>query len=160
MRQTGIVSETHGREATVTGERASSCGSCAGKSSCSTLGAWNARELKLKVWNDVDARVGDTVVIEVPDSLVLKSAFSLYGLPMLLFFTAGIAAWLFSSSTGIGNPDLMAALSGIAVVVAYYLSGISGHREKAGLEARIVHIQTRPDSELDQGCLSNIKGDR
>lgn len=150
MKQTGIVSEVHGRMATVSGERASSCGSCAGKSACSTLGAWNAKEMSLQAWNDAGAKVGDTVEIEVPDALLLKSAFNLYGLPMLLFIAVGAAAYLVSLRAG-GNADLWAALAGLGAVAGYYLSGFSG-RGGAGLEARIVRIQTQHDGA---GCRIN-----
>lgn len=146
MRQSGIVRRLVGNTALITGERASSCGSCAGKSSCSTLGAWNQRELELMVNNDMGARVGDEVVIEVADSLVLKSACRLYGLPMLLFFLAGTAAYLTSQNIGIGEPDLWAAVSGLAAVLAYYLSGAFMGKAESGLEARIIQIQTQPST--------------
>lgn len=152
MQQSGVVSHLNGKIATVRGERASTCGTCAGKSSCATLGAWNSRALEIEVLNDLGAKVGDEVLIEVSDHLVLKSAFSLYGLPMLLFFGAGIAAWLLSSRTGSGNPDLLAALAGIVTVIVYYLSTVLRKEERAGLEARIVRIQTQPLSEEEVAC--------
>jgi len=152
MQQSGVVSQLNGKIATVRGERASTCGSCAGKSSCATLGAWNSRTLEIEVHNDLGAKIGDEVVIEVPDHLVLKSAFTLYGLPMLLFFMTGVAAWLFSSRVGIGNPDLLAALAGIAAVFVYYLSKVLKREERAGLEARIVRIQTQPFNDKGITC--------
>lgn len=151
MKQTGIVSEVNGRMATVSSERASSCGSCAGKSSCSTLGAWNTSELELRAWNDIGAKVGDTVEIEVPDAMVLSSAFSLYGKPMLLFFAAGIVAYLVAGASG-GNADLWAALSGLVAVVVYYLRFAAGGGKEAGLEARIVRVQTQPFIEGSFSC--------
>lgn len=153
MRQSGIVRQLIGNSALVCGERASSCGSCAGKSSCSTLGAWNQREeLELTVNNDIGAKVGDEVVIEVADSLVLKSAYRLYGLPMLLFFAAGTIAYLASQYLGVGEPDLWAAVAGLAVVLIYYMSGSFMGREEAGLEARIVQIQTQPSAFDEKDC--------
>jgi len=146
MKQTGVVSEVNGRMATVCGDRASACGSCAGKSSCSTLGSWNAKQASLKAWNDIGARVGDTVEIEVPDGVVLRSAFRLYGLPMLLFFATGAIAYLVVGAGG-GNGDLWAALTGMVSVVVYYLSGAIRGREEAGLEARIVRVQTQPPGD-------------
>ncbi len=138
--------------ALISGERASTCGSCAGKSSCSTLGAWNQRTLELLVYNDIGARVGDEVVIEVPDSLVLKSAYRLYGLPMLLFFAAGILAYVISQYFAMGQPDLWAALSGLGGVFVYYLSGAFNSRGKASLDAHIVQIQTRSSTHETIDC--------
>jgi sigma-E factor negative regulatory protein RseC len=143
MQQIGIVRQLDGNMALITGERASTCGSCAGKSSCSTLGSWNQRTLKLTVYNDLGAKVGDEVVIEVPDSLVLKSAYTLYGLPMLYFFVAGVLAYFASQSLTIGQPDVWAALSGIAAVVGYYLSGAVTGSIDTDFDARIVRIQAQ-----------------
>ena len=138
--------------ALITGERASTCGSCAGKSSCSTLGAWNQRTLELLVYNDLGAKVGDEVVVEVADSLVLKSAYRLYGLPMLLFFAAGILAYVMSHYLGIGQPDLWAALSGLVAVLGYYLSGAFHARGEEGLDAHIVQIQTPSSNVVEFDC--------
>jgi sigma-E factor negative regulatory protein RseC len=152
MKQSGTVLRLDGEMALITGERASTCGSCAGKSSCSTLGAWNQRSLELLVYNDLGAKVGDEVMIEVPDSLVLKSAYRLYGLPMLLFFAAGILAYVTSHYFGVGQPDLWAALSGLAAVIIYYLSGAFNTRGEEGLDAHIVQIQTQPSTYVEIDC--------
>ncbi|MDX8404158.1 MAG: SoxR reducing system RseC family protein [Mariprofundaceae bacterium] len=142
MQQIGIVQQVEGDKAWVTGDRASTCGSCAGKSSCATLGAWNQRTLELEVRNELGAKAGDEVVIEVPDHLVLKSAYQLYGLPMLFFFIAGITAYHISGIFGLSKPDLWAAVSGIAAIVIYYMSGTLEKSERMALDAHIVHIQT------------------
>lgn len=142
MQQIGIVQQVEGDRALIRGDRASTCGSCAGKSSCATLGAWNQRTLELEVGNELGAKVGDEVVIEVPDHLVLKSAYQLYGLPMLFFFMAGVTAYHFSGILGLPEPDVWAAVSGIAAVVIYYMSGVLKKSDSAGLNAHIVRIQT------------------
>jgi len=119
MRQTAYVAEIHGDQALVVSERASSCGGCAGKASCNTLGSWkegsgNGRILSLRIVNTLAARVGDEVVLEVADGLLLKTAFRLYAFPMLLFILAGAITWLGTHNDG------LASLLGIAAVVAYY----------------------------------------
>ena len=148
MQQFAMVTCSDGETAVVTAQRASSCGSCAGKPACSTLGGWKERSMELRVVNRMGAVVGDEVVVEVPDHFILKSAFHLYGLPMLLFFAAGIAAYLVSPVLGLADRDLWAALTGIAAIVLYYAAsgrrGRSGHgREREHLNARIVRIQAR-----------------
>jgi positive regulator of sigma E activity len=110
--------------------------------------------MELHVINHMGAVVGDEVVVEVPDHFILKSAFHLYGLPMLIFFAAGTAAYLASPVLGLSDRDLWAALAGIAGIILYYVavgSGAeSGHgRERVHLNARIIRIQTaRDDSSL------------
>jgi len=151
MQQLAVVTQSDGDIAVVKAQRASSCGSCAGKSACSTLGSWKERPMELHVLNAVGAAVGDEVVVEVPDHLILKSAFHLYGLPMFLFFAVGSTAYLLSPMLGFADRDLWAALSGIASVVVYYIAvgrGTESGREKVHLNACIVRIQTHHDSPL------------
>jgi sigma-E factor negative regulatory protein RseC len=150
MQQFAVVTHSYGEVAVVKAQRASSCGSCAGKSACSTLGSWKERSMELHVINRMGAAVGDEVVVEVPDHFILKSAFHLYGLPMLIFFAAGTAAYLVSPVLGLTDRDLWAALTGIAAVILYYVAVGStegrGHgRERVHLNARIVRIQTHHD---------------
>jgi len=145
MRQTAFITEIHGNEAIVMGERASSCNACAGKASCKTLGSWKegsdqGRVLKLRVNNDFGAQLNDEVVIEVADGLLLKTAFRLYGVPMLVFVAVGSLVWqLFTSYVGRGE-DLAAALSGILGVIGYY-AWIWKQGAPEGFDARIVEVK-------------------
>jgi len=144
MRQTVFVTETHGHEATVVGERASSCNSCAGKASCKTLGSWKegsgeGRVLKLRVQNEISAEIGDEVVIEVADDLLLKTAFRLYGVPMLVFIAVGAVVGFVLQGRDI--VDVTAALSGILGVVAYY-AWIWQQGAPEGFDARIIEVNS------------------
>ncbi|MBL4759555.1 MAG: SoxR reducing system RseC family protein [Mariprofundaceae bacterium] len=143
MRQTVFVTEIHGNEAIVVGERASSCNSCAGKASCKTLGSWKegsgeGRVLKLRVQNDRSAAVGDEVVIEVADGLLLKTAFRLYGVPMLVFIAVGAVVGFVMQ--GQGAAGAASALSGILGVVVYY-AWIWQQGAPEGFDARIVEVK-------------------
>jgi len=143
MRQTVFVTEIDGNEAVVVGERASSCNSCAGKASCKTLGSWKegsdeGRVLKLRVKNSKHANVGDEVVIEVADGLLLKTAFRLYGVPMLVFIAIGSVASFALHGQDIAG--VSAALSGILGVVAYYV-WIWKQGAPEDFDARIVEIK-------------------
>ena len=150
MQQFAVVTHSDNGIAVVQALRATSCDSCVGKSSCSTLGSWKERSMELHVVNRMGAEVGDEVIVEVPDHFILKSAFYLYGLPMLIFFAAGITAYLASPVLGLADRDLWAALVGIVAIVFYYVAAGSGRgtghgRERAQLNARIVRIQTHHD---------------
>jgi len=144
MRQTVFVTEIHANEATVVGERASSCNSCAGKASCKTLGSWKegsgkGRVLKLRVQNELSAAVGDEVVIEVADGLLLKTAFRLYGVPMLVFIAVGaMVGFVLQGETFAGAAS---ALSGILGVVVYY-AWIWQQGAPEGFDARIVEVNS------------------
>jgi len=119
MRQTVYVAEIHGDEVLVVSERASSCGSCAGKASCNTLGSWKegsgkGRILSLRIKNTLKACMGDEVIIEVADGLLLKTAFRLYAMPMIFFIMVGGFAWFQTHS------DVIASITGIFTVLMYY----------------------------------------
>jgi len=140
MRQTTYVAELHGNQALLVSERASSCGGCAGKASCSTLGSWKegsgqGRILSLRVQNTLAARIGDEVVIEVADGLILKTAFRLYAMPMILFIFLGGIVWFQSQS------DLFASLAGISAVIAYYV-WIWQQGAPEGFDAKMVEVKS------------------
>jgi len=146
MRQTAFVTEIHGDMAIVASERASSCGSCAGKASCHTLGSWKeaaqqGRVLSLNVKNAVGARLGDEVVIEVPDGLMLKTAFRLYGIPMLSFILVGglVYPW---------GGDVASALFGMLSVFVYY-AWIWWFGESKGVVATVVAVRSNEGSYVD-----------
>jgi len=102
--------------------------------------------MELHVVNRMGAVVGDEVVVEIPDHFILKSAFQLYGLPMVIFFVVGIAAYLLAPVLGFEDRDLWAALSGILSVVIYYIAvGTGENSKKVRLDAEIVRIQTHHD---------------
>ena len=101
------------------GERASSCHSCVGQTSCSTLGAWKQRSVQIRIDNRLHASVGDRVVVEVPDGWLIRIAFRLYGLPMLGFLGGGmLGLWL----TGIFqfSSEASSAVGGVAGAAMVY----------------------------------------
>ncbi len=120
MRQKVYITRLIGDTAMVSGERQSACGSCAGKTSCSTLGSWQSKSVEMCVDNPLDAQVGDCVDIEVDDHLVLQASFRLYGLPMIAFLMAGFLGWWLASmfSLAIDVTTSIAAIAG--VVICYY----------------------------------------
>ncbi|MBL1353197.1 MAG: SoxR reducing system RseC family protein [Zetaproteobacteria bacterium] len=139
MRQIVYVAEIHDDEVLVVGERASSCGGCAGKASCNTLGSWkegsgNGRILSLRIQNTLAARINDEVVIEVADGLLLKTAFRLYAVPMILFIFFGGIAWFQTHS------DVVASLVGILTILGYY-GWIWQQGTPEGFDATMVEVR-------------------
>lgn len=80
METYGLVIETKNKTAVVKVVRQSSCGG-----NCSSCGACGNREIHATVNNDAGAKKGDVVRIVSSTSQVLKTAFLLYFLPVLLF---------------------------------------------------------------------------
>jgi len=145
MRQTAFVAEIHGNQAVVVSERASSCGSCAGKASCSTLGSWregsgNGRILSLRVDNMAGAKLDDEVVIEVADDLVMKTAFRLYAMPMVAFVIVGGLVWQGLAMLGSDATDVGASIAGILAVMTYY-AWIWKQGTPDGFVAKIIEVK-------------------
>ncbi|MDQ6979648.1 MAG: SoxR reducing system RseC family protein [Mariprofundaceae bacterium] len=135
------MTELIAEDAIVSGERQSSCSSCAGKTSCSTLGSWQSRPVTMRVDNRLQAQVGDCVDIEVADHLILQASFRLYGLPMIAFLLAGFSAWQFSSVLNLAHIDLYAALAALlGVVLTYRWIWRQDHQQQACV-AKIVAIR-------------------
>lgn len=141
LEQQVTVISLDGDVASVRGQRATACGGCAGKASCSTLGSWTERFSELQVKNTVRAEIGDMVELEVPDALLLKVAFRLYGLPMISFIVVGalfssLAQWM---QWPMHEP--LAAVAAIAAVVATYLLQLKRSKDqKVLLDVRMTRI--------------------
>jgi len=141
MQQQVTVIALEGRDAIVRGQRASACGGCAGKTSCSTLGSWVDRFVDLRVKNAVNAQVGDEVLLEVPDSAVMKIAFKLYALPMFAFVVAGLGMRTLALWMAWPEVEAIAALTGFAAVLVYYLwykMYLSNHQ--SGLDVQMLRV--------------------
>lgn len=144
LEQQVTVIQIDGKEAIVRGRRASACGDCAGKASCSTMGSWRERLIDLHVKNSIGAEVGDEVLLEVPDGLLLKVAFRIYALPMLVFVLTGASvAWL-AEMMAWPAPELLAAVAGlISVPVTYLLLLRNNSNAQADLDVRMLRIVNR-----------------
>ncbi len=145
MEQQVTVIAVEGHEAVVSGRRASACGDCAGKTSCATMGSWVERVIELRVPNQIDAKTGDRVMLEVPDSAVLHIAFRLYAIPMLAFIIFGLITRSLAVHLGWPAEEAMAALGGLIAVLVYYfwykshLAGLASD-STSGLDVRMVRV--------------------
>ncbi len=117
MKKTGVVIAVEGDEAVIRAQRESSCGSCAGKSACGTLGSWdinkkNKDDYDIRLPNTLRAQVGDVVTVEVPDQLILTASMTFYGYPVLAFLLAGGAAFQLAEQAGLSG-DMFSAVAGL-----------------------------------------------
>ena len=106
MRQTGIVLELKDSMAVVRFCRSDACGHC---NACFRLGT---NEADIEIENRVNAKVGDTVVIELHGGSMFKASAIMYGVP-LIGLVAGVAA---GSTIG----DMYAAAGGILLCAAAF----------------------------------------
>jgi sigma-E factor negative regulatory protein RseC len=149
LEQQVTVIAIEGDEAIVSGRRANSCGDCAGKASCSTLGSWKDRMVEMRVKNTIHARVGDEVLLELPDAVLMRVAFRLYGLPMLAFVCCGLAVRSLALSAAWSLPEVWATAAGVLGVLATYGWILYNAKDTASdsLGARMVKV-TQPCSQF------------
>jgi sigma-E factor negative regulatory protein RseC len=93
-----IVIKVEGREALVEAVHGGGCGACGGGKGCGSgklAEAFCVRPRQFRARNDVQARVGEEVEITVTDGALLRSALTLYGLPLMSLFAGALlgARW-------------------------------------------------------------------
>ncbi len=108
LKENGTVVETGGNIAVVKLRASDCCTGCDAKSLCQ-MGQSGERILEVK--NNLEARVGDEVVISVKTRYALGSLFTLFGLPI----TLGVAGVLFGMYF---NSNIWSAILGLSGVGA------------------------------------------
>ena len=92
LEQHAIILKTENGRAWVEARESGTCGSC-GSGGCSTrrlADLFGRRERAFPVENVLHAVSGERVVIGIPSGLLWKSAFRLYGLPLVLMFAGAL----------------------------------------------------------------------
>ncbi|MCW2306920.1 SoxR reducing system RseC family protein [Rhodobium gokarnense] len=120
MSDTALVARTIEAAATVVSrdgthivvetERTAGCASCAAKSGCGTAAIGSVlgkKASRLRMVNDIDARVGDRVVLVLPETALLRAAIVAYILPVLAMIVAA------ATVAGLGAGDLGAGLAAV-----------------------------------------------
>lgn len=131
MRETGTVKSVKGSECEVAVKRKTACGeNCA---SCSA--ACSEREQICLAKNEIGAKVGDKVFIEIETVAVLKSAFLVYILPLLVFFTAYAVFESFLKSEAVS-----AVTSILAAGTLYLCLWAYDKKRKTDCKPRVVEI--------------------
>ncbi len=125
MRKSGLVIAVEQNEVLIRAQRESSCGSCAGKSACGTLGSWDIKkkdknDYDIRLPNTLNARVGDMVTVEVPDQLILTASMTFYGYPVLAFLIWGAFSFTFAEKLGLSG-DLFSAVGGLIGAMVTWL---------------------------------------
>lgn len=93
VEQEGEVLEIQGQYIVIVPRAGTVCGTCAPAQGCGVANLarlFGARQRGVLVLNTLGARVGDRVVVSIPDDALLKTSLVVYGLPlvaMLIFAT-------------------------------------------------------------------------
>jgi sigma-E factor negative regulatory protein RseC len=139
-----IVTRVDGQHVWLDVARASSCGSCERAGSCGTDSRRETQ--RRRVPNTVGARVGDTVVLGVPDGAVLKAVLWSYLVPLVLTIVGAASGLALGGEGG----AVIGAVAGLAA--GGFILGFAGRRlERARqpllvmrLKPAIVQLQRKP----------------
>lgn len=100
---------------TVEVEKTSGCSSCNAKGACGTsslAGFFNFKAPALTVKNTLNAKVGDSVLLALPEQTLLAGSFLLYIVPLLgMILFAGLASFFQLSDTEL--PQIVFGLFGL-----------------------------------------------
>lgn len=120
IEESGRVVAVDGAFAWIETRRKTACGSCSAKAGCGTSvldKVFGQRMNRIRALNQVEARVGDEVIIGLSESALVRGSFAVYATPLVgLFAGAGLAtAW--SGADGEG----LAILGGVLGLAAGFL---------------------------------------
>jgi sigma-E factor negative regulatory protein RseC len=108
--ETAIVVSIENNQTWVETQRKSVCGQCSANKGCGTsvLSKVIGNKLsKIKAINNIDAQVGDEVVIGLNEQSLLKGAFMTYMLPLIFMFIFALVGQLVSANLQIQNNELL-----------------------------------------------------
>jgi len=115
IREQGVVIRVNGSFAWVETRQQSACGSCSAADGCGTsalASLFERRARALRVANDIGASVGQTVTLGLSEGGLVRAAFLVYMVPLLVMIVAGmLMATVAPDSEGL---VVLASLAGLA----------------------------------------------
>lgn len=102
-------------------QRKSACGQCSANKGCGTsvLSKVIGNKMsKMKAINNIDAKVGDEVIVGLNEKSLLKGAFIIYMLPLLFLFLFSLLGQFVSANFQIQNAELVIILFAI---IGFYI---------------------------------------
>lgn len=121
MEEVGTVIELKGKHvALVMCQKSSTCKNCASMESCKV--SEDNRSMIVEAHNVIGAEVGDKVRLAISSKKFLGSSFLVYIVPLVaLIIGAVIGEVIGSRVEDVINPDLLAAILGVAFLVGSFL---------------------------------------
>lgn len=119
--ENAIVVSIENNQTWIETQRKSACGQCSANKGCGTsvLSKVIGNKIsKIKAINNINAQVGDEVVVGLNEQSMLKGAFMVYMLPLILLFLFSIVGQLISDNLQMHNSELLViffAISGFYI---------------------------------------------
>ena len=141
-----VVTHSEGEIVLVRAERQSACGQCSVKGGCGTsvLSKWLSPKMtQVRALNNINAQVGDTVVIGFSEESLLKGAFVVYLLPLLSMIIFSVCTHLLVPTTT-NYHELYVLLSGVVGLIM------------AGLILKFFYHRTQKDKRYQPIVLRKV----
>lgn len=120
LEESAIVVKIDNGQTWVVGTQNNACAACAQQAGCSSTALASVLKKKpIPVDNELTLQIGDTVMVAIDESVLLRAAFSLYIAPLIsLFIGASITDSLVSDTTPYGDVWVAGgALTGLALAL-------------------------------------------
>lgn len=144
-----VVSIDGGR-AWLEAESTGACAGCSAKAGCAS-GSKTSRRVprRFAMTNDFDGRIGDRIVVGIPEGALLRASATAYLLPLLTMLAAAVVA------EGMGGGDAAAALAAAAGLgLGLLLARLHAARLAAG--GRLTPVSIRPAASLPHGASCDL----
>ncbi len=110
------------------------------------------------VINEVNAKIGDWVEIELADSTILSAAFVLYVVPLVAFLAAMLASYGILTSLSItDHAEAISAAVGLAAVVIAYIWIKSSYEDNNDNKSKYLSTITRIIESEHLTCNHHVK---
>jgi sigma-E factor negative regulatory protein RseC len=135
IEENGRVVDVEDGYAWIETEPASGCGSCSVRKGCGTsalAGLFGRRAAPLRVVNDVNASVGDRVVIGIEEAGLVRGSLAVYTAPLAGLFAGGLLGRYAAGVMMPGVAEMASILGALAGLVAglAWLRRFSRHTEQ------------------------------
>ena len=110
-KEIGIVTRLNGSNAMVKTQRSGACAGCSEKSTCHALGS--GKEMEVEALNPINARIGDTVTLEMATGRMLELSLLLYIFPIVALLIGAIIGDQTAAAVN-ADPSVFSAVVGFA----------------------------------------------
>jgi sigma-E factor negative regulatory protein RseC len=111
IEESGRVVAVEGDFAWIESERRSACSGCVVRKGCGTSAIaklFGQRRVQLQVLNRIHARVGDTVVVGISESGLLRGSLAVYATPLVGLFAGALAGHFAGKQLVASGSELLA----------------------------------------------------
>ena len=135
----GIVKKVTGNIASVLVKRSEMCCGCTSQDACKTLGG--GKDMMADAINNIDAKEGDRVVLDINSGSALKLTFIVYMIPVIMLVAGSITGIRLGKDISF-DPELLAVLLGLGAFILSFLGIIVfGRKQKNNLDYMPVLIK-------------------